>query len=152
LVGVRAHGGHNDESDDNCNEEKFHVDDLILSSAQENKNCLAESKSSLTRKNWNRQILASCPLSHLYLCPPAISRTRSRITSAMRGSLPTAALYQTRLPCFSVGLRHVGWPLFSRVRTTFCGSPRSTGISSQECSPSLIKKGTITIFLADVIR
>ena len=51
---------------------------------------------------------------HLYVTAKNSERclracfTRSKITSAMCGSFPMLAEYQTRLPCFSVGLRQVG--------------------------------------------
>src|SRR5882724_3392293 len=41
---------------------------------------------------------------------PAASLTRSRITSAMCGSLPMAEVYHTSLPFLTVGLRQVGSP------------------------------------------
>jgi hypothetical protein len=47
------------------------------------------------------------------------SRTRSQITSARRGSLPTAGEYQTSLPFFSVGLRHAGCPAARHCSTIF---------------------------------
>src|SRR2546427_290110 len=65
--------------------------------------------------------------------PRRASRTRSRITSAMCGSAPTAGVYQTSLPFLSVGLHQVGWPRLRRFRPTARGSPRVTGIVFWEC-------------------
>ena len=67
------------------------------------------------------------PASYPFL---AASRTRSRMTSAICGSLPMLGEYQSNFPCFSVGLRHVGWPAFSLCSTTGFASPSITGMSS----------------------
>src|SRR5689334_7417866 len=46
-----------------------------------------------------------------------VSRTRSRITSATRGSVPAADAYQTRRPFRSVGFRQVDRPAANRSCT-----------------------------------
>ena len=51
------------------------------------------------------------------ISPPQI--IRSKITSAMRGSLPTAGEYQMSLPFFSAGLRHAGCPAARHCSTIF---------------------------------